>query len=287
MTNFPLISVIIPAHNNAMTIGAAIESMVKQTYPNLEIIVINDNSTDETKAVVQTLTKKYSNLFYYALPFDDPHRFNKRGRNVNAGYSARNYGFEKVRGEWITFQDADDASLLNRIEIQYEMAKKYDALHISTDWFQFSDKCLGKKLNIDLVPKNTPDFIVGKKEIKELSRKSKGIAMSLPNVLRSHIPFEIKRMCYVNKLFFGSLSPYPFAGNCPLFKREVIKLVKFRSVDERVWPTFVGRGADRDFDFQVAETFGNSIALKLPLYMWRVETENPQYKDGIGQFICN
>ena len=53
MTEKPLISVIIPAHNNEQTIATAIESMVKQTYTNLEIIVIDDNSTDDTKKLVR------------------------------------------------------------------------------------------------------------------------------------------------------------------------------------------------------------------------------------------
>ena len=130
MTEKPLISVIIPAHNNEQTIATAIESMVRQTYPNLEILVIDDNSTDGTREVAAHLAKNYPNLSYYTLPFDDPKRVNSRGRNVNAGYSARNYGFEKARGEWITFQDADDASLLNRIEVQYDAAIRYDALGV-------------------------------------------------------------------------------------------------------------------------------------------------------------
>ena len=285
MNENPLISVIIPTHNNADTIATAIESMAEQTYPNLEIIVIDDNSTDKTKEVVETLIKKYHNLSYYALSFDDPWRINSRGRNVNAGYSARNYGFEKAHGQWITFQDADDASLLNRIEVQYDAAIKYNASHVSIDWFSFDDAFLGKKLNVDLIVKDTSDYVVSKKEIVQLARKTKGIAMSLHSFIRSHIPFEVKRLRLVNKFFFRSLAPYPCAGNTPLFKREILEQVKFRSSDERVWPTFVGRGADRDFNFQVAETFGNSIALRLPLYMWRVKTPNPSWLD-ISRYIA-
>ena len=285
MNEKPLISVIIPAHNNEQTITTAIESMVGQTYPNLEILIIDDNSIDETKEVVENLAKKYHNLFYYALPFDDPKRVNSRGRNINAGYSARNYGFEKVHGSWITFQDADDASLLNRIEVQYHAAIKFNASHVSIDWFPLNDAFMGKKLAIELIVKDNPDYVICKEEITKLARKSRGIAMLLPTFVRSHIPFEVKRMRLINKLFFRSLDQYPCSGNIPLFKREIVDRVKFRSSDERVWPTFVGRGADRDFDFQVAETFRNSIALRLPLYMWRVKTQNPSWLD-ISRYIA-
>lgn len=284
MTEKPLISVIMPTHSSK-TIATAIESIVNQTYSNLEIIVIEDNVTDEIKETVEAFSKKYPNVFHYILPFDDPKRVNSRGRNVNAGYAARNYGFEKAHGEWITFQDADDASLLNRIEMQYDAAIKYAASHVSIDWFPLDETFVGKKLNVDQIIKDHPDYLVGKEEIIALAKETKGIAMNLPVFLRSHIPFEVKRLRLVNKLFFRSLAPYPCAGNTPLFKREIADQVKFRSSDERVWPTFVGRGADRDFDFQVAETFGNSIALRLPLYMWRVKTQNPSWLD-ISRYLA-
>jgi glycosyltransferase involved in cell wall biosynthesis len=281
MIDRPLISVIIPAHNNADTIATAIESIARQTYRNLEILVIDDNSTDATRTIVEELGKKYHscNVFYYALPFDDPNRVNSRGRNVNAGYSARNYGFTKAHGEWITFQDADDASLLNRIEVQYHMALEHDAIHVSVDWFPFDEANLGKKLDIDAVIAEHPDYLIGKKTLARLARKTKGVAMLLPRAIRSRIPFEAKRMRIINKLFFRSLAPYPCAGNTPLFRREVLSRVQFRASDERVWPTFVGRGADRDFDFEVAETFKRSIALRLPLYMWRAKDPNPAWSD--------
>lgn len=284
MNDTPLISVIIPTHSSK-TIATAIESIVNQTYPNLEIIVIEDNATDEIKETVEALSRKYSNVFHYTLPFDDPKRVNSRGRNVNAGYAGRNYGFEKAHGEWITFQDADDASLLNRIEVQYKTALQHNASHVSIDWFPFDEVLVGKKLNVDQVIRDYPDYLVSKEEITRLAHESKGVAMNLPVFLRSRIPFEVKRLRLINKLFFKSLAPYPCAGNTPLFKREIFDRVQFRSSDERVWPTFVGRGADRDFDFQVAETFGNSIALRLPLYMWRVKTQNPSWLD-ISRYIA-
>ena len=157
------------------TIETAIESIALQTYPNLEIIVIDDNSTDKTEGVVKALIKKYPCISYYALPFDDPKRFSKSGRNVNAGYAARNYGFEKARGEWITFQDADDASLLNRIEVQYELAKKYSAVHVCIDWQKFDRGLLGKKLDVDKIIKEKQNIIIEPKELIALAKKTKGI----------------------------------------------------------------------------------------------------------------
>ncbi len=270
----PLISVIIPTHNSKETIEVAIESIALQTYPNLEIIVIDDNSTDDTKKLVQELANKYKNLYYYSLNLDDKDRYNKRGRNINAGYSARNFGFEKTHGEWITFQDADDASLLNRIEVQYELAKKYNAMHVCIDWQKFDQGLIGKKLDVDKIIKEKQNIMIEPKELAALAKKTKGILIPFIGSINKLIPFEWKQLRVINKLFFGSLDAYPGTGNSPLFKREVIEKVKFRPLKERIWPSFVGRGADRDFNFQVAETFKNSLVFKLPLYLWRVKNQN-------------
>ena len=272
--NKPLISVIIPAHNSESTIGVAIDSMLTQTYPNLEIIVVDDNSTDNTEKVVREYETQNKKIQYYKLPYDDPNRVNKRGRNVNAGYLARNYGFEKAHGEWITFQDADDASLVNRIEAQYNLAIEYGASHVCIQWQQFKEELLGKRLDIGKIFQEEGNMVITNKEIIALAKKTKGVIIPFLGKLNSLIPFEWKRMRVINKFFFRSLDSYPGSGNSPLFKKEIVEKVRFRPVNERVWPSFTGRGADRDFNFQVAETFGNNISFKLPLYLWRVGQEN-------------
>lgn len=264
----PLISVIIPAHNSAQTMGVAVESIINQTYPNLEIIIIDDNSTDNTKNIVEMITKKHSNIKYYKLPYDDPNRFNKRGRNINAGYMARNYGLEQANGEWVTFQDADDASLLNRIEVQYNTALNYNSSHVCVQCAQLKKEYVGKKLNVEKIFKEKGDVIITKKDILKITKKTKGVLMKILGPIHEFIPFEIKRARLINKLFFGSLDPYPGSGNCPLIKREIIDKIKFNPLNKRIWPSFTGRGADRDFNFRISEMFKNSICLNAPLYLW-------------------
>jgi len=272
--NKPLISVIIPAHNCATTIDTAILSILNQTYKNIEIIIVDDNSIDNTEEVTKKYTSNYNNVFYYKLPYKDINRFNKKGRNINAGYSARNYGLEKATGEWITFQDADDASLRNRIEIQLELALKYNVNHLCTEWQQYKHGLENTKLNIDNYIENLEDLMVDIDTIIKLAKKTKGIFLKLFPNLTSQIPLEYRQLRVVNKLFWGSLDSYPGSGNSPLFKREVIEKVQFRAFKDREWPSFTGRGADRDFNFKVAETFKNSIVFKIPLYLWRVERQN-------------
>jgi glycosyltransferase involved in cell wall biosynthesis len=276
-TKLPLISVIIPTHNNGTTLHTAIESMLSQTYPNIEVIVVSDNSTDNTAEVGKRYAAADARVRYFDLPFSDPNRINKRGRNINAGYSARNYALDQARGEWITFQDGDDASLANRIEVQYKLALEYNSSHVSVQWQAYRDDLLNKKLDVERIFKEKSDVVISTQKILEATRRSKGPAVGLLGPLNEHIPFEWKRLRIINKLFFGTLEPFPGSGNCPLVKRSVFDTVRFNPLHKRIWPSFMGRGADRDFNFRVAETFRDSISFNLPLYLWRMDRENPDF----------
>jgi len=280
--NKPLISIIIPVYNCEKTVTVAIDSILNQTYRNIEIIVVNDKSTDGTESVVRQMTEKDPRIKLVDGQ-DDPYRFDtKLGRNVNAGYSARNTGFQHAKGAYITFQDADDASFLNRIEIQLGLLLKSNSSHLTLDWIQFDEKYLGKKLNVEPFLKNTK--MISAHDLYLMSQRSKGLIARISPTLNKMIPFHIKRKRIVHKLFFGSYENYPGAGNSPLFKREVIKKVKFRNLKDRIWPSFMGRGADKDFNFQVAETFKNSHVVLIPLYIWRVKDQNQRYLNGIDRF---
>lgn len=283
-TSAPLISVVIPTFNCANTIEVAIRSILKQTYTNLEVIIIDDMSTDCTKETVAEIARFDSRVQYYLLTHNDPHRFNKRGRNINAGYMARNYGIEKSHGELITFQDADDASLLNRIEVQYKLLTKYRATHLCIDWQMFDERLLNKKLNVKQIFSKEQNSMMGPTEITMLSKTTKGLIIPILGGLNKYIPFEWKRLRIINKLFFRSLAPYPGAGNSPLFRREVTEKVRFRPLTERIWPSFMGRGVDRDFNFQVAETYKNSYTFFIPLYLWRQKLQNNRYTNRNNTF---
>lgn len=278
----PLISVIIPARNSEDTIEIAIDAMLHQTYPNLEIIIVDDNSTDGTKEIADRYAREHNNVHSYALPYDDPNRFHERKNkppvNINAGWMARNYGIEKAKGGWVTFQDADDASFLNRIETQYNAALEYNSNHLCIDWIKLEELFLGKQLNIDKFKKENDDLVVSKEEINKLVKKTKGPLFSALGPLHKYISFfAFKKKFSLRHLFFNSWDSYPCAGNSPFVKNDVFKKVRFRPLSERVWPSGRGRGADRDFNFQVAENFKNSVCIKLPLYLWRVDNQNIAY----------
>lgn len=89
------ISVIVPVHNGQAYLKNCIDSIEAQSYDNLEILLVNDGSTDQTAAVCEDLKKEYGNVRVFTL--DD--------KGVSA---ARNYAMERAQGDYITFVDADD-----------------------------------------------------------------------------------------------------------------------------------------------------------------------------------
>ncbi len=103
--NKDLISIIVPTYNREKTIKGSIESLIKQTYDNIEIIIVDDGSTDNTEKAVAKL--KDSRVRYIKLP-----------ENKGACY-ARNVGIRESRGKYIMFNDSDDTFADNKVEEQY------------------------------------------------------------------------------------------------------------------------------------------------------------------------
>jgi hypothetical protein len=90
----PLVSIIIPVFNGSNYLSEAIDSAIAQTYPNIEILVINDGSTDHGKT--EKIAKSYGNKIRYFL---------KKNGGVA---SALNYGIKQMKGEWFSWLSHDD-----------------------------------------------------------------------------------------------------------------------------------------------------------------------------------
>lgn len=105
------VSVIIPTYNREKTILRAVNSVLEQTYTNLEVLVIDDGSTDGTADIVNSIPD--DRIKYVVL-------------EQNGGPSrARNIGVQMATGEWIAFQDSDDCWHNNKLELQMAYAKEH------------------------------------------------------------------------------------------------------------------------------------------------------------------
>ncbi len=109
MMKTQLVSVVIPVYNAEKTIIACLDSVNNQTYPDIEIIVVNDGSTDQTTKLLED----YQNFSLRSVRI-----FTQK----NAGPSvARNFGISLAKGEYIAFLDADDRWVNDKIENQLKV----------------------------------------------------------------------------------------------------------------------------------------------------------------------
>lgn len=128
---FPLVSVIIPCFNQGRFLPDSIQSVLDQTYPSVEIILVDDGSTDNTKIVAEG----FPGISYY---YQD-----------NAGPSAaRNLGIEKSKGEYLVFLDGDDLLTPNALDIQMKRMQKDASIALVSGGHYTSDENLGNRKEV-------------------------------------------------------------------------------------------------------------------------------------------
>ena len=160
------VSVIVPVYNAEKYINNCISSLINQTYKNLEIIIIDDASLDNSKDII----KKYASLDKRIRPIYS---------EINQGVSkSRNIGLRTYTGDYVFFMDADDYIKENTIELMLKDSKKYNAdlvenYHLiiyrnNNKEYKFTEKKVPKnnlimgslKDNLDILTKST--YITGK-----------------------------------------------------------------------------------------------------------------------------
>jgi len=107
----PFVSVIVPTYNRARYTGEALDSILAQTFPDFEAVIVDDGSTDDTLDVIR--------------PYLSDSRF-KLIQQANQGTAAaRNTAISHARGEWIAFLDCDDLWLPRKLALQAEVIRSY------------------------------------------------------------------------------------------------------------------------------------------------------------------
>lgn len=99
----PKVSIVVPIYNNEGTVREALSSLTCQTYDNIEIVAVNDGSTDASLRIVREEAEKDSRILFFS-------------KENGGAASARNYGLERVTGDYVMFLDADDFLLPKAVE---------------------------------------------------------------------------------------------------------------------------------------------------------------------------
>ena len=106
------VSVVVPVYNTSKYLRRCLDSLVNQTLKNIEIIIVNDKSTDNSKDIIKEYENKYQNIKVI---------HNKINKGI--GYN-RNLGIEIASGKYIAFVDSDDYIDLNLYEKMYEYSEE-------------------------------------------------------------------------------------------------------------------------------------------------------------------
>ena len=123
----PLLSIIVPIYNVEQYLERCIESIINQTYKNLEIILVDDGSKDNSGTIADTYASKDNRI--------------KVIHKENGGLSdARNHGLDQSKGKYIMFIDSDDFIDSSMCEILFETAEKYFSDIVSCNYYIYRNK---------------------------------------------------------------------------------------------------------------------------------------------------
>lgn len=189
----PEVSVIVPVYNVEKYLEKCLNSLVNQTLENIEIIVVNDGTKDNSEKIIEKFKEMYPEKIVYL----------KKG---NGGLSdARNYGMPYAKGEYIAFLDSDDYVEKDMYKEMYEIAKKEDSDMVECDFiWEYPNKSKedigkiynGKKEMIEKVRVVAWNKLIKKSFLEETQ-------IQFPKGLRyEDIEFTYKLIPYLNKVSF-------------------------------------------------------------------------------------
>lgn len=146
----PLVSVIMPVYNAAASLENSVRSVLSQSYTNLELILIDDASTDDSKKIITQLEQKDNRIKYILL-------------DTNSGPGvARNTGIEKASGKYIAFLDSDDRWHPDKLKKQIAFMEGNNYLLTHT-WYNTVDK--NEKILVEKIA--APEVIRYKQLLKQ------------------------------------------------------------------------------------------------------------------------
>ncbi|MBF9252536.1 glycosyltransferase family 2 protein [Pontibacter sp. 172403-2] len=141
--NIILVTVIIPCYNCEKLVGRAIRSVLEQTHPNIELLLIDNNSTDNTINVLRQYEREHPETIAV---------FSEKKKGACA---ARNNGLKRAQGQWIQFLDADDELLPQKIEKQLEIVMSLNPDVVIDDYRKVKD-LNGRIITQNMVAEDDP-----------------------------------------------------------------------------------------------------------------------------------
>lgn len=230
---YPLVSIIVITYNSADYVIETLDSILNQSYSNIELIITDDNSSDETLSLCSDWVKKHSECFTNTLILSSP---------VNTGTPANcNRGIQKSRGDWIKIIAGDDLLLNNCIKDLIDECLKFPEISI-----------LASKIYILKENKITKENIREENSFFSLSAKEQFFKLLQQNYIDA--PSVIIKREIINKLEgfderFRLIEDWPFWLKATANNYKIYSLDKFTSV-YRVHSSSVTSRKIRLFDIE-------------------------------------
>ena len=263
------ISLIVPVYNVEKYLARCLDSLLNQTYKDIEIICINDGSTDSSYDILKEYSEKDERIIIL--------------NQANQGISvARNNGLKIASGEYVGYVDSDDWLDLNFCEKLYNAAKKYDADVAAGGIIKISDKYQRKLLSYqeEKVYDNVHDKFIAcdvpdKSYVwNKIYKKSKLIEHDIsfiPNVIYEDIVFTPKVLYYTDKLVtVPDTNYYYFRHHRTLVRMKNKKAKSDFMYSKKIIKDFL---AERNIDINNYATQTKKYRI-LGLTVYKIKTKN-------------
>ncbi len=234
----PLVSVVVPTFNRAYCLARTVDSVLSQTHGNVEVLIVDDGSKDETRQMIAARYETDARVKYHY--------------QENAGVvRARNHGFALAQGAFIALLDSDDVWLPWKLELQLAIMRQHpevgmvwsDMVAVDAQGQITSKNYLRTMYHAWRHFTTTESLFGAGTTISDLARKTGG---ELPEVIASEqIPADAKY--YVNNIFSQMILGSLVHTSTVLMRRERLELVKGFNVD------FKTTGEDYDFHLRICQ----------------------------------
>jgi Glycosyl transferase family 2 len=250
-----LVSVLVPTYERGTLIGEALDSLLAQTYEKFEAIVVDDGSTDDTRAVVAAYQDPRIKYFY----------------KPNGGLSsARNFGLDRASGEFIAFLDSDDTWLPWKLAAQVELFRRHTEVGMSwTDMSSF----VTSGVIVNERHLRTYYAVYSRFEVTKLCTRSGTLGSLSTDAPPAHGPALYYIGSVFREMFFGNLVHPPTA---------VVR--RSRLQKSGPWePEVTGHGAD-DYHFYLRVTEQGPVAfIDAPTMHYRIHAHQISTANSLAE----
>lgn len=199
-----LVSIILPSYNVGKYIAQTIESVTAQTYPDWELLITDDCSTDDTCAIVKRYADRDARIKLFVLD-----------KNSGAG-AARNYSINKAEGRYIAFLDADDWWYPDKLQVQMDFMRLHHYEFVFSA-FEYADESLNVT-GVSYKPKR-----ISYRSLKiDNNIGTPGVIYDTQRIGKLFMPDIRKRQDWAMWLQISERTGYAYSVNTPLWKYRIL-----------------------------------------------------------------